>query len=76
MQRQDLINGKAEEYSIGFSSPHATLLQEVLDETETSHAHAHMISGAVQGKLLEMISFMVRPLKVLEIGTFTGFSAL
>lgn len=76
MRRQELINGKAEEYSQRFSSPHTTLLQQVLTETVASHPHAHMISGAVQGKLLEMISCMVRPLKVLEIGTFTGFSAL
>ncbi|MEO6404611.1 MAG: O-methyltransferase, partial [Ferruginibacter sp.] len=41
-----------------------------------NHPHAEMISGQVQGKLLEMLSMMIKPLKVLEIGTFTGFSAL
>ena len=76
MLKQELINAQAEEYSKRFSSPHHTLLQQVLDETEAAHRHAHMISGSVQGKLLEMISCMIRPLKVLEIGTFTGFSAL
>lgn len=44
--------------------------------TVTSHQHANMHSGHVQGKLLEMISKMIRPMKVLEIGTFTGFSAM
>ena len=35
-----------------------------------------MLSGHLQGKLLEMISCMIQPLRVLEIGTFTGYSAL
>ena len=35
-----------------------------------------MLSGRLQGKVLEMISFMIRPRRVLEIGTFTGYSAL
>jgi predicted O-methyltransferase YrrM len=35
-----------------------------------------MLSGSTQGKLLEFVSMMLKPLKILEIGTFTGFSAL
>ncbi|WP_462222291.1 O-methyltransferase, partial [Ferruginibacter sp.] len=40
------------------------------------HPHAQMLSGHVQGKVLEMISCMINPQQILEIGTFTGFSAL
>jgi len=72
----DIINEKAERYIQRFSSAHEELLQQVIDETNASHPHAHMLSGEVQGKLLQMISHMIQPLNVLEIGTFTGFSAL
>lgn len=72
----DLINPKAEAYSKKYSS----LLDDVLQENElntlASHPHAQMHSGHVQGRFLEMISRMIKPVKVLEIGTFTGFSAL
>ncbi len=72
----EIIIDKAEAYIERFSSPLDVLLQQILDETNATHPHAHMISGAVQGNFLQMISHMVKPLSVLEIGTFTGFSAL
>lgn len=72
----EIINLLAENYIEKFSSPQHAFLQQILDETNADHPHAHMISGAVQGKFLQMISRMIKPLKVLEIGTFTGFSAL
>ncbi len=72
----EMIDPKVDAYTAHFSSAHDALLQHVLDETNTTHPHSHMVSGAVQGKFLEMMSCMIKPLKVLEIGTFTGFSAL
>lgn len=72
----EITNSKVDVYTEQFSSPHDALLQQVLDETNATHPHAHMVSGAVQGKFLQMISCMLKPLKVLEIGTFTGFSSL
>ena len=72
----EIVNSKAEIYIEHLSTPHEHLLQQILDETNATHSHANMISGAVQGKFLQMISLMVKPMKVLEIGTFTGFSAL
>ena len=72
----EIIIDKAEAYIEKFSSPLDVLLQQILEETNATHPHAHMISGAVQGNFLQMISHMVKPMKVLEIGTFTGFSAL
>jgi caffeoyl-CoA O-methyltransferase len=72
----ELVNEKAEEYTQLFSTPQDDLLQKIIDETMARHPHAHMISGATQGKLLEFISKMLKPSKILEIGTFTGFSAL
>ena len=72
----ELINKQAEEYSTRFTSPLDTLLNNIEYNTYASHTQAHMLSGHVQGLFLEMISHMLRPSKVLEIGTFTGFSAL
>ncbi len=71
-----ITNEKIEQYTTHFTTAHDALLQKILAETYATHPHAHMISGAVQGKFLEMISYMIKPRRVLEIGTFTGFSAL
>jgi predicted O-methyltransferase YrrM len=46
------------------------------DFTLTHHSMHHMMSGHLQGKFLQMTSEMIRPLRILEIGTFTGYSAL
>jgi len=72
----ELVNHIAEDYAKRFSSPLDDTLQQVEDFTLKHHPHAQMLSGHVQGKLLEMISCMIRPQRILEIGTFTGFSAL
>ena len=72
----ELVNHIAEEYA----KQHSSLLDEVLNEIETftlaNHPHAQMLSGHVQGKALEMFSSMIQPMHILEVGTFTGFSAL
>ena len=72
----EIINHKAEKYAALFSSPTDALLQEIEEFTLQNHPQAIMLSGPVQGKLLELISCMIRPGKILEIGTFTGYSAL
>ena len=72
----EIIHQKAERYAASFSSPTDDLLQEMEKFTLENHAHAQMLSGPVQGKLLELISCMISPHRVLEIGTFTGYSAL
>ena len=72
----EIINPLAEKYIEQYTSVHDVLLQQILADTNATHPHAHMVSGAVQGHFLKMISKMINPLKVLEIGTFTGFSAL
>ena len=72
----DIVHPQAQAYAEKFTSPEDNLLHEVADFTYTHHAHAHMLSGHLQGKFLEMVSCMIRPLRILEIGTFTGYSAL
>jgi predicted O-methyltransferase YrrM len=72
----ELINNKAEKYAAFFSSPTDDLLLEIEKFTLKEHANSNMLSGPVQGKMLELLSCMIRPKKILEVGTFTGYSAL
>jgi caffeoyl-CoA O-methyltransferase len=72
----ELVNHIAEAYAAAHTSALDDLLQQIEKETNQHHPHAHMLSGSVQGQLLQMISSMVKPKYILEIGTFTGFSAL
>lgn len=65
-----------QQYAENFSSIEDSLLQEVHEYTVQHHPEHHMLSGHLQGKLLEMLSCMIRPSRILEIGTFTGYSAL
>jgi predicted O-methyltransferase YrrM len=72
----ELINELAQRYSEKYTSAEDALLKEVADFTYQNHPHSHMLSGHLQGKLLEMISCMIRPKRILEVGTFTGYSGL
>ena len=72
----ELIHPLAEAYAEKFSSSEDTLLNEVNDFTMQNHSEAIMLSGHLQGKMLEMISCMIKPRRILEIGTFTGYSGL
>jgi predicted O-methyltransferase YrrM len=72
----ELINPLVETYTALFTSPEPTELEAVNKSTAAKHPLAHMISGHVQGQFLSIICAMVKPRYVLEIGTFTGYSAL
>lgn len=72
----NIVDTLAEKYAEQYSSPEDALLQQVAAHTVANHPHHHMLSGHLQGKLLEMVSHMLRPRRILEIGTFTGYSAL
>jgi caffeoyl-CoA O-methyltransferase len=72
----EIIDPLAQAYASQFTSPEDALLQEISAATGAVHPHAHMLSGHVQGKFLEMISCLLQPRRILEIGTFTGYSAL
>lgn len=71
-----LINELADQYALSHTSPLDIVLQQIYDDTIASHPEAHMISSPVQGKFLEFISTICNPIYILEIGTFTGFSAI
>ena len=72
----ELVNVLAEAYAGKYTSPEDALIAEVNAYTYRTHTNAHMLSGHVQGKFLEMISSLLQPKRILEIGTFTGYSAL
>lgn len=72
----ELINPLAESYAQRFTSPDDTLLDRIHADTLQHHPHAHMLSSPVQGKFLLYLSTILQPRYVLEIGTFTGYSAL
>ncbi|MEO6732884.1 MAG: O-methyltransferase [Ferruginibacter sp.] len=72
----ELINHLAEEYAGAFTSAEDELIKEVSAYTMQTHPQAHMLSGHVQGRFLTLLSTLLRPQRILEIGTFTGYSAL
>ena len=65
-----------EKYIHDNSSPEDALLHELDRQTHLQVINPRMISGHIQGKLLELMVKMYRPKSILEIGTFTGYSAL
>lgn len=71
-----VLSPEAEAYALAFTSSENELLEEISAYTAANHPHAHMLSGQVQGKFLSFLSTIIRPKYVLEIGTFTGYSAL
>ena len=65
-----------DQYITDHTTAEDALLAELERQTHLRVINPRMISGHVQGKLLEMLVRMIRPKRVLEIGTFTGYSAL
>lgn len=63
-------------YAEEMSSPQLPVLAALERETNMRHMQAVMLSGNLQGQLLQVISHMCRPRRVLEIGTYTGYSAI
>ena len=64
------------EYIERHSSPESAVLQQITRSTHLEVINPRMLSGHVQGRVLSMISQMIRPKRILELGTFTGYSAL
>jgi predicted O-methyltransferase YrrM len=64
------------EYIEQHSSPESDVLQQITHSTHIEMINPRMMSGHVQGRVLSMISQMIQPSRILELGTFTGYSAL
>ncbi len=63
-------------YAAAHTSPEDQVLYSLYRETNLTTVYPNMLSGHLQGRFLEMISHMIRPARILEIGTFTGYSAI
>ena len=70
------LSEKIENYVVSHSQNEPQILQNLTKETWQKVLNPRMISGAYQGRVLSMISKLIKPKNVLEIGTFTGYSAL
>ena len=65
-----------DEYIETHSTAESELLQRITHTTNLLTLSPHMLSGHIQGRFLSMLSYMLRPRRILEIGSFTGYSAL
>jgi caffeoyl-CoA O-methyltransferase len=72
----DIVDPRIEEYIERYSSPADPLLAELAQETRDTLRAPGMLSGPIAGRLLEMLVWVGRPQRVLEIGTYSGHSAL
>lgn len=72
----ELVNELAAAYAERFSSAQEDNIEALHRQTLAGHAHAHMLSSRLQGELLAMLSQLIQPRYILEVGTFTGYSAL
>jgi caffeoyl-CoA O-methyltransferase len=69
-------NSELEQYILEHIEPEDPVLNELSRETHQKVLGARMISGHLQGQVLTMLSKMIQPERILEIGTFTGYSAI
>lgn len=67
---------KLDKYIREHSTPEDKVLEELYRQTHLYVVNPNMASGHIQGKFLEMLSYMVHPSRILEIGTYTGYSAI
>ena len=65
-----------ENYIIEHSEPESELLQKLTHEANVKLLHPHMLSGHIQGRLLSMLVAMIKPKRILELGTYVGYSAI
>ena len=70
----DFVQKNIEEYALAHTSEESELLQKLTRETHAKVLYPRMLSGQMQGQFLAMISRMMRPQYILEIGTYTGYA--
>ena len=70
------IDEKLDDYIAQHSSPEGDYLYRLYRATNVEILNPHMASGHVQGRLLKLLVNMIRPKRILEIGTYTGYSSI
>jgi caffeoyl-CoA O-methyltransferase len=71
-----ILSRQLEQYTGAHTTPESPALAALNRETNLKRGDAQMLSGHLQGALLQMLSHFIRPKRILEIGTFTGYSAI
>ena len=71
-----ISDGEIEKYILEHIEPEDTVLRELDRETHLNVMGARMLSGHLEGQLLTMFAKMINPGRILELGTFTGYSAI
>ena len=72
----DFLDSVIEQYALEHSEVESTLLNELNRQTHIKVIQPRMLSGHLQGRILSLLSQSIRPKTILEIGTYTGYSAL
>lgn len=72
----EFIDEKIEQYALQHSQPESEVLKKLNRETHLKVLQPRMLSGHLQGNFLTLISKMIQPKQILEIGTYTGYSAI
>ena len=70
------MSEELEEYILGHIDEEPEALARIDHDTHVQNYYWHMCSGHLQGRLIKMLTCMIRPQRVLELGTFSGYSAL
>lgn len=70
------MNNKLEQFLLEHTTPEDPVLEDLYRQTHIRFVNPNMATGHLQGKFLEFISMMIRPENILEVGTFTGYSAI
>lgn len=72
----EFLDAKLDAYVCAHTSEESALLRKINRETHLEVLQPRMLSGHLQGRLLSLISQLKQPQRILEIGTYTGYSAL
>jgi predicted O-methyltransferase YrrM len=72
----NFIDEKLEEYVISHTSEESDVLYNLNRQTHINVLQPRMLSGHLQGRVLSMLSNMIKPKRILEIGTYTGYAAI
>src|SRR5688572_19464894 len=72
----EFLPAEVEQYALEHSKPEGSVLEDLNRETWAKVLRPRMLSGHLQGKILETFSYMIQPKRVLEVGTYTGYSAI
>jgi caffeoyl-CoA O-methyltransferase len=72
----DLVDPEIERYAEEHTSPHPPLLEELAEETRATLRVPQMLTGPVEGRFLQFLVWSLRARRVLELGTYSGYSAI